>query len=190
MIAKDVHVAHTSFTNRKWKNFIHDILSLFWRPKVQALPYSMWLHLTVRWYTQLADFAWRGSRLLMVLGKKCLISLSARTTVFMSCQFCYFFPPSNIETKFQRFQHPVFRDHWRNICYCRAAIGLNPGDAEYISRFKYHPHWTRPWQWFENVENPAPQMYWYSSALPSSGRSTLPESTQRPVRTLGFSWII
>ena len=93
MTAKDVRMVHMSFTNRKWRNFIQDIPSLFWHPRVQALPYSMWLHLIVRWYTQLADFAWGGSRLSMVLEKKFLINLSAWTTVFMSCQFCYFFCP-------------------------------------------------------------------------------------------------
>ena len=36
-------MAHTSFMNRKWKNFIQDILSLFWHPRVpsQALPYDV-----------------------------------------------------------------------------------------------------------------------------------------------------
>lgn len=90
----------------------------------------------------------------------------------------------DIETKFQRFQHPIFRNHWRKLCYSLADIGLYPRDAGYIFRFEYHPYRTCPWQWFENVENVASQMYWYSPALPSSSRTTLQEITQRPVRTL------
>ena len=50
----------------------------------------------------------------------------------------------HIETKSQRFQHPIFRDQRREPCYCPTSVDLYPGDAGYISRFKYHPYWTRP----------------------------------------------
>ena len=48
VMAKDAHMAHTSFTNQNWKIFIQDILFLFWQPTVHTLLYLMWLHLTVR----------------------------------------------------------------------------------------------------------------------------------------------